>query len=82
MLLLRTLRVGHEDEDYFDYRWWPVDRIVESSERFYPGRLPELLGAHLRGEQVDEPYEIWSLIEQIFVERVLHGVGNVCMVWG
>jgi 8-oxo-dGTP pyrophosphatase MutT (NUDIX family) len=55
-----ALRVDYEDEDYFDYRWWPVDRIVESSARFYPGRLPELLLAHLRGDAIDEPLEIWS----------------------
>jgi 8-oxo-dGTP pyrophosphatase MutT (NUDIX family) len=55
-----ALRVGYEDEDYFAYRWWPVDEIVESAERFYPGRLPDLVRAHLRGELIDEPYEIWS----------------------
>ena len=55
-----TLRVGYEDEDYFAHRWWPVDEIVESAERFYPGRLPDLVRAHLRGELIDEPYEVWS----------------------
>jgi 8-oxo-dGTP pyrophosphatase MutT (NUDIX family) len=55
-----ALRVGYEDEDYFAHRWWPVDEIVESAERFYPGRLPDLVSAHLRGEKIDEPYEVWS----------------------
>jgi hypothetical protein len=55
-----ALRVGFEDEDYFDYRWWPVEEVAESVERFYPGRLPEFLGAHLAGEGIDEPFEIWS----------------------
>jgi 8-oxo-dGTP pyrophosphatase MutT (NUDIX family) len=55
-----TLRAGFEDEDYFDYRWWPVEEIAESVERFYPGRLPEFLRAQLEGEQIDEPFEIWS----------------------
>jgi len=55
-----ALRVGYEDEDYFAHRWWPVDEIVESAERFYPGRLPDLVSAHLRGEMIDEPYEVWS----------------------
>lgn len=55
-----TNRVGFEDEDYFDFRWWPVDQIVTSADRFYPGRLPELLGPFLVGEQIDEPFEQWS----------------------
>jgi 8-oxo-dGTP pyrophosphatase MutT (NUDIX family) len=55
-----SLRVGFEDEDYFDYRWWSVEGIAESVERFYPGRLPEFLRAQITGEQIDEPFEIWS----------------------
>ena len=55
-----ALRVGYEDEDYFAHRWWPVDEIVVSAERFYPGRLPDLVSAHLQGEMIDEPYEVWS----------------------
>ena len=55
-----ALRVDYEDEDYFAYRWWPVDEIAGSSEHFYPGRLPDLVSAHLRGETIDEPYEVWS----------------------
>jgi 8-oxo-dGTP pyrophosphatase MutT (NUDIX family) len=53
-------RVGFEDEDYFAYRWWPVAEITDSAERFYPGRLPDLIGGHLQGETIDEPYEVWS----------------------
>lgn len=55
-----ALRVGYENEDYFAYRWWTVDEIGGSSERFYPGQLPDLINAHLRGETIDEPYEVWS----------------------
>jgi 8-oxo-dGTP pyrophosphatase MutT (NUDIX family) len=55
-----TLRVGFEDEDYFDYRWWPVHEVAESAERFYPGRLPEFVRAHIDGEPIDEPFESWS----------------------
>lgn len=53
-------RVGYEDEDYFGYRWWPVEDVTGSGERFYPGRLPELLPAFLAGERIDEPFELWS----------------------
>lgn len=55
-----ALRVGYEDEDYFAYRWWTVNEITGSSDRFYPGRLAEFIRAHLRGETIDEPYEVWS----------------------
>ena len=54
------LRVGYEAEDYFSYRWWAVEEITGSSERFYPGRLAVLISAYLGGETIDEPYEVWS----------------------
>jgi 8-oxo-dGTP pyrophosphatase MutT (NUDIX family) len=53
-------RVGFEDEDYFDFRWSPVAEVIGSPDRFYPGRLPDLLGAFLAGDQIDEPFEHWS----------------------
>jgi 8-oxo-dGTP pyrophosphatase MutT (NUDIX family) len=53
-------RVGFEDEDYFDFRWWPVSEVIGSTDRFYPGRLPELLEPFLAGVPVDEPFERWS----------------------
>ena len=53
-------RLHHEKEDYFDFRCWPVTEVAGSTERFYPGRLPELLPAFLAGEQIDEPLEVWS----------------------
>jgi 8-oxo-dGTP pyrophosphatase MutT (NUDIX family) len=53
-------RLPYEAEDYFGFRWWPVDEVAVSGERFYPGRLPELLPAFLRGEQLEEPFETWS----------------------
>jgi 8-oxo-dGTP pyrophosphatase MutT (NUDIX family) len=55
-----ALRVGYEEEDYFAYRWWAVDEIAGSSERFYPGRLAELIRTFLGRETIDEPYEVWS----------------------
>ncbi|WP_185735013.1 NUDIX hydrolase [Micromonospora globispora] len=53
-------RLDYEVEDYFGFRWWPVPEIVSSGERFYPGRLPELLTPFLAGEEIDEPFELWS----------------------
>lgn len=53
-------RVGFEAEDYFGFRWWPVPEVTGSADRFYPGRLPELLGPFLAGEAIDEPPEQWS----------------------
>jgi 8-oxo-dGTP pyrophosphatase MutT (NUDIX family) len=53
-------RVEFEDDDYFGFRWWPVAELISSRERFYPGRLPELLGALLDGDMVEEPFELWS----------------------
>ena len=55
-----TERLDYEVEDYFGFRWWPVAEIVSSGERFYPGRLPELLTPFLAGEEIDEPFELWS----------------------
>ena len=53
-------RTPEELEDYTGHRWWNVEEIVDSTERFFPGRLPELLPALLAGEPVAEPFEWWS----------------------
>ena len=53
-------RLDYEVEDYFGFRWWTVAEIVASRDRFYPGRLPELLVPFLAGERIDEPFELWS----------------------
>ncbi|MGW5671521.1 NUDIX hydrolase [Micromonospora sp. NPDC003776] len=53
-------RLDYEVEDYFGFRWWPVAEIVADRPRCYPGRLPELLPAFLAGEEIDEPFELWS----------------------
>jgi 8-oxo-dGTP pyrophosphatase MutT (NUDIX family) len=45
---------------YTDYRWWPLPALLATTERCYPGRLPELLPALLAGSPVDEPFEVWS----------------------
>lgn len=53
-------RLDYEKEDYHGYRWWPVQEVLSSRERFYPGKLPALLGAFLGGQEIDEPFELWS----------------------
>ena len=53
-------QTASEQEDYVDSRWWEVGEILASGERFYPGRLPELLPAFLAGENIDEPFEFWN----------------------
>jgi hypothetical protein len=42
------------------YRWWSVDEIETSGERFYPGKLPAYLRRALTGEQIREPFEWFS----------------------
>lgn len=55
-----TGRLGYEKEDYFDFRWWNVADILASESRFYPGRLPNILATFLAGQEIDEPFELWS----------------------
>jgi 8-oxo-dGTP pyrophosphatase MutT (NUDIX family) len=53
-------QLDYELEDYTSSRWWPVAEVSASAQRFYPGRLPEFIDAHLRGETIDEGFERWS----------------------
>ncbi|MFF5180472.1 NUDIX hydrolase [Micromonospora sp. NPDC000316] len=53
-------RLDYEREDYFGFRWWPLPDVVASRERFYPGRLPQLITPFLAGETIDEPFELWA----------------------
>jgi 8-oxo-dGTP pyrophosphatase MutT (NUDIX family) len=53
-------RTPQEIEDYVTARWWHVAEIIQSQERFYPGRLPELLPRFLAGDDIDEPFEYWN----------------------
>jgi 8-oxo-dGTP pyrophosphatase MutT (NUDIX family) len=53
-------RTPEELEDYAGSRWWELADILASAERFYPGRLPELLPGFLAGESIDEPFERWN----------------------
>jgi 8-oxo-dGTP pyrophosphatase MutT (NUDIX family) len=52
-------RVDFESEDHFAYRWWTIDEIVCSDQRFYPRRLPALLRSFLAGDEIAEPFERW-----------------------
>jgi 8-oxo-dGTP pyrophosphatase MutT (NUDIX family) len=53
-------RTPEELGAYLGHRWWPVEEITASTARFFPGRLPALLPAFLRGETIDEPFERWN----------------------
>jgi 8-oxo-dGTP pyrophosphatase MutT (NUDIX family) len=53
-------RSAEELEEYTGSRWWQLADLLASSERFYPGRLPELLPAFLAGAELTEPFERWN----------------------
>jgi 8-oxo-dGTP pyrophosphatase MutT (NUDIX family) len=53
-------RTPEELEEYVEARWWDVADVLASSERFYPGLLPELLPAFLAGAELTEPFERWN----------------------
>ena len=52
-------RVGNEKEDVIGARWWSMQQLLTSSERFYPRSLPALLPRFIAGESIDEPLERW-----------------------
>jgi 8-oxo-dGTP pyrophosphatase MutT (NUDIX family) len=58
--ILADLRIAEETEVYIGARWWHVEDVLSSADRFYPGRLPRLLPAFLSGIDVDEPFERWN----------------------
>ena len=53
-------RTDEELEEYGEARWWELADLLASSERFYPGRLPQLLPAFLAGAELIEPFERWN----------------------
>ncbi len=53
-------RTPEERDEYVGSRWWPVPELLASTERFYPGRLRELLPAFLAGAELTEPFERWN----------------------
>lgn len=58
-LIEDTQRMDFETEDCFESRWWSVEEIITSTERFYPRSLPMLLPRFLAGEEIAEPVELW-----------------------
>ncbi|HEX2176209.1 MAG TPA: NUDIX domain-containing protein [Nocardioidaceae bacterium] len=55
-----TQQLPDELETYLGYHWWTVTEVERSHERFFPGRLPDLLRRFLSGEQIEEPFEYFS----------------------
>jgi 8-oxo-dGTP pyrophosphatase MutT (NUDIX family) len=49
-----------EQDAFLGMRWWTVDDLVTSGDRFFPGALPAAAPAMLAGHTVDEPYEDWQ----------------------
>lgn len=54
-----TNRFGAEKDDVLGARWWSLEEIAASGERFYPKSLARLLPAFLVGESISEPLEVW-----------------------
>jgi len=46
--------------EYVGHRWWTVEEIRDSTERFFPGRLPEFVEPFLAGDEIDEPFDVWN----------------------
>jgi len=55
-----TGREAVELEDHLLYRWWRIDELLASGERFYPRSLPRHIKALLAGHRVDDPLESWD----------------------
>ena len=53
-------QLDYELDAYLAARWWPVAELYTTAERFYPGRLAELMPDFLAGHHIDEPFEHWS----------------------
>jgi 8-oxo-dGTP pyrophosphatase MutT (NUDIX family) len=53
-------RTPNELDEYVDHRWWPVDDIAASRERFFPTPLPALVREFLAGAEIDESFDHWN----------------------
>ena len=55
-----TGRETVEMEDHLLHRWWRVDEMITSKDRFYPRRLPHYIDALLAGHKIVDPLESWD----------------------
>ena len=58
--ITRTGQTAEELEEYVGRPLVGARGHPASAERFYPGRLPELLGTFLAGKTIEEPFERWN----------------------
>jgi 8-oxo-dGTP pyrophosphatase MutT (NUDIX family) len=58
-----SLRVGNEREDVLGARWWSIQQIAASDERFYPLSLATVLPRFLGGERIEEELERWPGVD-------------------
>ena len=58
----REGRTEDELQEYVGHRWWDVADLVAARgvQRFFPGRLPELIEDFLAGVGIDEPFDLWN----------------------
>jgi 8-oxo-dGTP pyrophosphatase MutT (NUDIX family) len=58
----REGRTEDELQEYVGHRWWDVADLVAAggTQRFFPGRLPELIEDFLAGVGIDEPFDLWN----------------------
>jgi 8-oxo-dGTP pyrophosphatase MutT (NUDIX family) len=53
-------RTPEELEEYDTHRWWSVEEIEASPQRFFPTPLGSLLRPFLDGAEIDEPFDHWN----------------------
>lgn len=53
-------QLTHELEDYVGFRWLPLPALAASTDRFFPGSLPQVAARWAAGEELVEPLERWS----------------------
>jgi 8-oxo-dGTP pyrophosphatase MutT (NUDIX family) len=41
-------------------RWWTLEELAGSDERFFPRELPALVPQVLAGNRVDQPFDTWD----------------------
>ena len=53
-------RTATELDDILGHHWWTTAELRSSTERFFPGRLPDFIDALLAGQQVQDQFEVWD----------------------